>query len=274
MIDLGNRHPQDQLVIFLHIPKAGGTTLNGIINQQYPKSKTFRFHGINAWSSINDLPQPHRESLRLIRGHFAFGLHQFLPCQTTYFTLLRDPIARFISEYHYIRRSPGLKSHEQLQSMSLEDYVAVKGQQAGNLQTRLLFGLSEASGSSPTEIVATAKSNLDRYFSVVGLVERFDETLVLLQQAFGWRSPVYVKQNVTSVAEKNQAEISQATLQKIKQHNAMDLELYEYGIQKFQQQIAAIDQFEQRLNQQRLLNRLYQPLGRSYNFARSLLNNA
>lgn len=274
MIDLGNRHPQTPMLIFLHIPKAGGTTLNGIINQQYAKHTTFRFNSITAWQTINDLPQPQRQSLRLIRGHFAFGLHQFLPCHAIYFTLLRDPVARFISHYHYVHRSPGVKAHEQVRSISLEEYVETMGAEKGNLQTRLLFGLSEVSKPTPENIIATVKQNLDRHFRVVGLVERFDETLVLLQRAFGWRSPVYVRQNVTLAAEKNQAEISQATLQKIKQYNAMDLELYEYGLQKFEQQIAAIDQFEQRLNQQRLLNRLYQPLGRSYNFARSLLHNA
>jgi Galactose-3-O-sulfotransferase len=271
MINLGNRNPNESLVIFLHIPKAGGTTLNGIINQQYPKRTTFRFHGIETWNTINDLPQQRRESLRLIRGHFAFGLHQFLPCPTTYFTLLRDPIARFVSEYHYIRRSPGLKSHEQLQAMTLEEYVDVKGQGAGNLQTRLIFGLSKTSATTPSEVVATAKRNLDQYFGVVGLVEQFDETLVLLQKQFNWRSPVYVQQNVTSAGEKKRAAIADATLEKIKQCNAMDLELYEYAVHKFEQQVAEISDFEQRLKKQKTVNTLYQPMGRAYNLARSLV---
>lgn len=270
-LDLGNRRCQDPMVIFLHIPKAGGTTLNGIINQQYPKNTTFRFHRIDTWRTINDLPQQRRESLRLIRGHFAFGLHQFLPCDAIYFTLLRDPVARFISEYHYIRRSPGLKLHEQLQSISLEQYIDTKGQTAGNLQTRLLFGLSKISNATPEAIVAQAKENLDRYFHVVGLVERFDETLVLLKQAFHWRSPVYVKQNTTSTHEKVRLPISEKTLEKIRECNAMDLELYAYATQKFEQQIAAIDNFEQRLNHQKRINQLYQPMGQAYNLARSLV---
>ncbi len=119
--------------------------------------------------------------------------------------------------------------------------------------------------------MATAKSNLDRYFSVVGLVERFDETLILLQKAFSWQPPLYIKQNVTSEAEKKHAEISKATVEKIKQYNAMDVELYDYAVQRFEEQLAAIDDLEQLLNRQRFVNMLYQPIGRSYNFARSLM---
>ncbi len=127
MIDLGRRKSQDKIIIFLHIPKAGGTTLNGIINQQYSKNTIFRFNSISSWTTVNDLPLRQREALRLIRGHFAFGLHQFLPCNSVYFTLLREPVARFVSQYHYIRRSPGLKAHEQLKSISLDEYIEKKG---------------------------------------------------------------------------------------------------------------------------------------------------
>jgi hypothetical protein len=194
---LQSRCPHKKLIIFLHIPKAGGTTIQGIINQQYGKDKVFRFDGINARCKIDLLPKYRQHKLDLVYGHFAFGLHNFLDCPSTYFTILRYPVARFISHY-YVQRSSNCPEHERDKEMSLEDYVAYKEGKASNLQTYMLYGLSKASATDNTSILEVAKQNLCQYFSVIGLVERFDETLVLLSHVFGWKFPVHIKQNVTS----------------------------------------------------------------------------
>ena len=40
-------------------------------------------------------------------------------------------------------------------------------------------------------------TNLREHFAVVGVKERFDETLVVLARAFGWSDVSYERQNVT-----------------------------------------------------------------------------
>lgn len=254
------------LVIFLHIPKAGGTTLNGVINQQYRKNRTFRFDGINKKNELVKLTECKRRNLQLIRGHFAFGLHKYLSCPSTYFTLLREPVKREISHYHYVRRSSYLKGFNKVQNQSLEQFIL---ESEGNLQTRLLYGLSNVKVHNDNGILKVAKQHLDQHFSVIGLVERFDESLILLQDAFGWSTPIYVKQNITSQRQSNSQSISNSTIELIQERNAMDIKLYEYAKEKFEQQIDSLgERFEQLFHIQKQRNNLYQPLGKTYNFSR------
>jgi Sulfotransferase family len=271
-IDFGNRAPADQLLLFLHIPKAGGTTLNGIINQQYPKAKAFHLNGINNRSQLAQLSLRQRQSLKIIRGHFAFGLHRFLSAPSTYFTFLRDPVKRVISHYQYVRRSPSVPGHAEALTMSLADYALAK---KGNLQTRMLYGLTEQHSSCESDMIAIAKQHLDTYFPVVGLVECFDASLILLQLTFNWKTPVYIQQNVTVQAKQSSLsiedhKISSETLALIQEKNTMDLALYQYAQDRFEQHIKHQGQrFDQLLVTQQRINRLYQPLGKTYNWART-----
>jgi Galactose-3-O-sulfotransferase len=270
-INFGQRAEIDQLLLFLHIPKAGGTTLNGIINQQYPKAKTFHLNGINNLPQLAQLSLAQRQSLKIIRGHFAFGIHQFLECPSTYFTLLREPIQRVISHYHYVRRSPQVPGHMAAQTMSLAEYVVA---QRANLQTRMLYGLIDHKASCETEILAIAKHHIDTSFAVVGILERFDETLALLQLAFNWTMPVYIQQNIATQAKQASSsalppDVSAKTLALIGEKNAMDIALYQYAQEKFEQRISHLgDQFSQVLATQQWQNSLYQPLGKTYNWVR------
>ncbi|MDV3351376.1 sulfotransferase family 2 domain-containing protein [Leptothoe sp. LEGE 181152] len=254
------------LVIFLHIPKAGGTTLNGIINQKYSKNRTFRFNGINQKHELAKIAEYKRRNLQLIRGHFAFGLHKYLSCPSTYFTLLREPVKREISHYHYVRRSSNLKGFNEVQSQTLEEFILAS---KGNIQTRLLYGLSDIKAQNDNEMLKIAKQHLEQYFSVIGLVERFDESLILLQDAFDWSTPVYVKQNITSQRQLNSQSISASTMELIQERNSMDIKLYEYAKEKFEQQIDSLgERFDKLFQIQQHRNHLYQPLGRAYNFSR------
>src|SRR5581483_11493826 len=66
-----------------------------------------------------------------------------------------------------------------------------------NLQTRHLSGLTGvAFGECSAAMLDAAKANLEREFAV-GLVERFDESIVSLSKIFRWRAPFYVKTNVS-----------------------------------------------------------------------------
>ena len=68
------------------------------------------------------------------------------------------------------------------------------------------------------------------------LVERFDETLLLLKQAYGWRNVHYVRQNVTG-GRPLQADLPPTTLDLIAEYNQLDLELYKYVATRFEQQV-------------------------------------
>ena len=96
--------PQQSAMLFLHIHKTAGTTLNRIIEREYNPFLVYTIEGKRIEWSIDHfkrLSEARRTRLRVIKGHMSFGLHEFLPQPSTYITFLRDPIERCISSYSY-----------------------------------------------------------------------------------------------------------------------------------------------------------------------------
>ena len=84
-----------------------------------------------------------------------------------------------------------------------------------------------------------AKKNIEQHFSVVGLMERFDESLMLLKQHLGWKIPFYQPQNVNK--KRPQEEADREVIKVIERTNELDLLLYEYVKERFEQQVEAGD---------------------------------
>jgi hypothetical protein len=82
-----------------------------------------------------------------------------------------------------------------------------------------------------------AKENLRTHFSVVGLTDRFDETLLLLRKAYGWRNVTYVRRNV-AVGRPTVEDLSPATVEAVTRCNRFDLELYRYAQELLERQIS------------------------------------
>ncbi|MEO5579030.1 MAG: hypothetical protein ABIR58_00110 [Gemmatimonadaceae bacterium] len=71
--------------------------------------------------------------------------------------------------------------------MSLHDFVTNPPfREVDNDQTRRIAGEEPPLGRCTSAMFELAKQNLRRHFRVVGVTDRFDETLLLMKQAFGW----------------------------------------------------------------------------------------
>lgn len=254
----------DETLIFLHLPKAGGMTLHRILAMRYPREKIYTFDGRAPFTDLGKFiarPSSERAQYRLLKGHVPFGLHQALPGPSTYITMLRDPVERVISHYYYARSSPDNKLFAQLNQpgTSLYEYVSQRmGAEVSNFQTRLLAGSSAKAVSRAT--LEQAKENLSQFFRVVGLTEEFDTTLLLLQRAFGWSTPFYLRENTTQ-DKLSGGESEPRARALIAELNALDIELYAYACQLFQAQCDAYGPNLQRdVARFRTRNRRYQQI--------------
>ncbi len=96
----------DEAVIFLHVPKTAGTTLNRLIEWEYP---LFEIYSVDPvffrWSAAHlwQLPAQRLKRTRMFKGHMLFGLHKILPQPATYITVLREPADRVISAFYFMR---------------------------------------------------------------------------------------------------------------------------------------------------------------------------
>ena len=227
-----------EAIIFLHVPKSAGTTLNRLIEWEYPllamytvDPVLFRWSRERLWR----LPKRRLKRFRIFKGHMKFGLHEVLPQPATYITVLRDPIDRMISAFYFMHT---YKLHPNYwkfrrEGWTLEDFV--KRWPKANLQTKMIAG-ADYDAPCTAEILRKAKENL-QYFSVVGLTERFEETLALMKVRFGWKLQSYSSFNVTRARPKKR-DLPQSTLDLIAERNRFDIELYDCVAKIFEDAIS------------------------------------
>ncbi len=222
------RAMDDKAVIFLHLPKTAGTTLNRIIEWQYSPLAIFTMdpYRIRATPErLQKLSERRRRSLRMVRGHLYFGVHEFLPQGATYFTMLREPVARFFSSYYFIQRRPLHPMHHKVttERIGVEDFLRLTPRRQ-NLQCSMISGIKN-DGTSDERLLEVAKENLAKSFSVVGIAERFEESLMLMATTYGWEIPFYENRKVS----KTKPKVDPGAVEMIREHNRLDLELYDFG---------------------------------------------
>ena len=225
---------QREALIFLHIPKTAGTTLNRIIEWQYSPFAIFTMdpYRIRATAErFKRLPEARRRRLQVVRGHLFYGIHEFLPQGATYITMLRDPVARVLSAYYFVLRRPLNPLHRKLkrERLGVEDCLRLFPDRQ-NLQCRFIAGVEDAAISNE-RLLDLAKENLAKSFSVVGICERFEESLILFSKTFGWEVPFYKNQKVA----KSRPKVEPKLVDLIREHNRLDVELYEFGKKMFEQ---------------------------------------
>lgn len=212
---------------------------------------------------FGELPSEVRSRPRLIMGHTIFGLHQHVPRPSTYITIVRKPSSLVVSQYRFVLRTPGHRHHEVVTSegMSFADYIrSGMSLEMDNSQTRAIAGdLSTPYGECTDVMLERAKQNLDESFSVAGLTERFEETLILLQKTFGWSHLHYVRANVAPQGPP--VEITDEARDLIGEHNRLDDALYAHVSERFEEALRSHPTFEHDLARFRRANAVYRPWG-------------
>ncbi|MBK8182781.1 MAG: sulfotransferase family 2 domain-containing protein [Candidatus Competibacteraceae bacterium] len=262
----GLLNDQSQLV-FMHIPKAAGTTLTSILDSHYESSQICPAYYMR---ELMQIPINQINKYQLIRGHFEYSICKLLD-NPICMTMLRDPIQRVISHYLFIRSSQTHALHKKFQSMSIMDMLNDPNEiiSLTNHQT-LYFGrnlnldllkqnLAAKNPISQTQhttsrVIPKSNMNLELAISLelamsrlkdlafIGITEQFKDSLLLMSYTFGW-APVknYESRNITPKKEGqiiNDFEVVDA----ITEINKLDLSLYAF----------AQDLFKARVNEMKL----------------------
>jgi hypothetical protein len=245
--------PEDQLC-FIRIPKTGSTTLVSILDAQ--------FHVADICPVLMpDIPQADPADLakyRLFRSHCDYDIYRYLPRKPVYLTMLRHPLKRAISFYEFCQRGQrGTRLNRLLKQATqngIREFIchpdpAVR-LRTSNLQTRqLAMGLGSVrsgggrrqqvaeSQEDRAELLHLAKQHLEECV-FVGLTEQFHESIALLCYTFGWY-PATDYQNLRVADKKLRPEdLSQADTEAILAANHLDLVLYDYAQEIFNQRFS------------------------------------
>jgi hypothetical protein len=189
--------------VFLHIPKASGTTIRTVISREYGTVATAYYEPETESFEHRDDPETYLRArlsdgnLRLITGHMRYGIHEFLRQPCRYFSMVRDPIERAISEYFYAFAYPLHRYRDQIVTggMSFADFLVAEALPSSGAMSHFLGGMFKGLHG----LADAALFHLRQGIVTVGTSERFDESMLLIARDFGWRPPLYLRRNVTQL---------------------------------------------------------------------------
>jgi hypothetical protein len=87
-------------LVFLHLPKTGGTTLHHHFSAAFAPHEICPERG----AQLDRIPPTQLASYRYFSGHFVFDQLRLIPGPLFVVTVLRPPIDRILSVYHFLRR--------------------------------------------------------------------------------------------------------------------------------------------------------------------------
>ncbi|MCP4602708.1 MAG: sulfotransferase family 2 domain-containing protein [Proteobacteria bacterium] len=233
-------------VIFHHIPKAGGSTVVDIATRQYSPMATYPVvdDKETAIKKFQALSPVEKRSYHLIWGHQAIRLADEVEALVV-FTMFRQPVDRVISLYYYYKKEKRLSQHplhaltmryglEEFFSQGVDkDWPEFRDGQFKSIGRALEYYVFRAFDDG--EPMQTLKKLSRECFSF-GLIERFDESLLLLKDQLDWRAPLYyVKRNVT----KHKRTYPKWLVETIQGRNEKDMELYAFLEKEFDARITA-----------------------------------
>ena len=202
----------EETLLFMHIPKTAGTSVSLSLAAQFAPHELYhirsgRHAGAPRFSShcgpeqeFRALDANRRATYRCVMGHFRFGLHEAISGAFQYFTLLRNPLDRYVSQVaQYNRMAERNELGPEARPVSLHEFRRIKPRQFENPQARWITGLTagQVAAMDPANVLELAKQNLEERFRVVGLVERFEESLQALARLSGWQCLTVRRENAS-----------------------------------------------------------------------------
>ncbi len=233
-------------LIFMHVPKTAGTTLTTFLDQQFDREQICPHEVIH---QAHLYTREQFQGYKLIRGHLNYDHIEGLLSPGRLITVLREPIARTISQYRFFRREgEGLRKQypgatatvDAAMSQSLEQFLRNPTPEVrhhiDNMQTRQSagYGFAFNPAAGDEAILSRAMENLRR-FDLVGLTEALPQTLELLCWLYAWYAPPQVEQ-LNQAPPQEDFKVTGAEYELLHELNRLDLRLYAAWRERFWEQ--------------------------------------
>ena len=177
-----------QPLVFTHIPKTAGTTLNGVLEAAFPENCLFHLQRLERETLSERLADP---NLHVCGGHLKYLQLSAAFADTTrrplYITILRDPVERILSAYCYARESvEDRRWHDLASRHDINAFIAVM---AENHRQFLISKQCRFVGTVARADADQAMDSLKRNYAVVGLQDDLESFLRRLETRLQFSLP-------------------------------------------------------------------------------------
>jgi hypothetical protein len=271
--------PPPAVLIQFHLPKTGGTSLSSMVKHAFRREEIFEsisegeevYDGLSlvTFESCRErLSARGPEGLNKIRylsGHVPFGVHTLFERPAKYITVIRHPIARVISIFHFNSQFENRYARDG-RVISFEEFVESRRDiNLHDYQVRVLSGALELNAPAPVspgdEVVPSAtverrhleqaKRNIEDHFLAAAPVEQLTDLGLMLRIVYGWpMRHLFNEYKNRTKARPRQREIVPHLQRIIEGCNRYDMELYEWAAERFARQR---ESFEPNLSRDRRL---------------------
>jgi hypothetical protein len=258
-----------EILVFLRIPKTAGTTVEAVFERCLPGAN-FRAHIHIAVSALlvrptseigekfRRLSPEERNAVRcLVDEHVSMDVATVFDRPARFFTLVRDPVDRAISNFFHNRVSEHLACHPFIKNMTIEEYLdSGVGIDADNHQVRILSGCASldcrwdpkgrALSAPPVERrhLELAKRNIEERFIVAAPMEQVTALIWFFKRLYNWPTQLafFEKLNESARCGRPTVEtVSAKTRNRLERVNQFDAELYDWVKGRFADQISPLE---------------------------------
>lgn len=228
------------MFFFLHIPRTAGTTLNSILARNFRQEEILSVYHREDYEKHREHSTEDLANIRLIQGHLL--LQQYDPPlmygqPVKVFTFLRDPLARLVSEYAFLRswESNHLYAYLNENNVTFAQYIQSTEKlllyRGKNFMTRSVSGMDTGGKNYPVRALSRAKRNIEKTFGFVGIQEHFMESLVMLGDFLGIDKLLHEHRNAMKTGVKPVLTDEETAV--AEEYNQGDRELYAFACELF-----------------------------------------
>lgn len=250
-------------IVFLHIPKTGGTTLHNLISESFPKPRICP----ERFNNLVSLDKSELDSYGFFSGHYDWRNVENIPGNKKIITILRNPRARILSLYHFWRSHTWqhinqhnlggprhAKTYDLEKFLSLDDPAVVAN--IDNALTRNLIGRVFAGSNREflypeNEVIDRALHNLETLHSL-GVLEYTRFSVEKILRSLNIEPPLQIPRERDSssfegtpamekVEKQSVSPVSESSLSELTKYDDV---IYQYVLDKHHPRIKVGDRFE------------------------------
>lgn len=250
--------PQRIRLLFHHLPKTAGTAFCRYIRSFYPLHRRCK---------AKTDAHVRRVALRrydVFNGHYSPQLlWECFGREVLWLTFLREPVRRVVSQYenwndasrrqwywrYWLRRDPtAAEALNVAERGTLDEFLA-----SGNLnvkdviynyQTRYLSPITGYNELYDPQLLEDSKRNLRESFFFFGISEQLERSVRMFNFQLGLPQDPVSMGRVNPSRHRDKSHVTETALQRIRQCNRMDAELFQFALQEFDRRYRLMETYE------------------------------